>query len=70
MSLTVRSPPSLRAQKRAVLRRRGEIKELAKGIGADAVLECVGTQESMMQALGSVRPGGLVSYVGVRTESS
>ena len=41
------------------------IKELTKGIGADAVLECVGTQESMMQAIGSVRPGGFVSYVGV-----
>src|SRR5215471_4654840 len=26
------------------------IKELTKGIGADSVLECVGTQESMMQA--------------------
>jgi threonine dehydrogenase-like Zn-dependent dehydrogenase len=41
------------------------IKELTKGIGADAVLDCVGTQESMMQAIGSVRPGGFVSYVGV-----
>ena len=29
------------------------IKELTKGIGADSVLECVGTQESMMQAIGS-----------------
>src|SRR5512144_871764 len=41
------------------------IKELTKGIGADAVLECVGTQESMMQAIQSTRPGGFVSYVGV-----
>jgi threonine dehydrogenase-like Zn-dependent dehydrogenase len=41
------------------------IKELTKGIGADAVLECVGTQESMMQAIRSARPGGYVSYVGV-----
>ena len=39
--------------------------ELTKGIGADAVLECVGTQESMMQAIRSARKGGLVSYVGV-----
>ena len=31
------------------------IKELTKGIGADAVLECVGTQESMMQAIRSTR---------------
>jgi threonine dehydrogenase-like Zn-dependent dehydrogenase len=41
------------------------IKELTKGIGADSVLECVGTQESMMQAIQSTRPGGYVSYVGV-----
>jgi threonine dehydrogenase-like Zn-dependent dehydrogenase len=41
------------------------IKELTKGIGADSVLECVGTQESMMQAIHSARPGGYVSYVGV-----
>ncbi|MBV9506347.1 MAG: zinc-dependent alcohol dehydrogenase family protein [Acidobacteriia bacterium] len=41
------------------------IKELTKAIGADSVLECVGTQESMMQAVQSTRPGGFVSYVGV-----
>src|SRR5256885_176244 len=41
------------------------IKELTHGIGADSVLECVGTQESMMQAIHSTRPGGYVSYVGV-----
>src|SRR5579863_1978029 len=41
------------------------IKELTKGIGADSVLECVGTQESMMQAVGVTRPGGSVGYVGV-----
>jgi len=41
------------------------IKELTKGIGADSVLECVGTQESMLQAINSVRKGGAVSYVGV-----
>lgn len=41
------------------------IKDLTKGIGADSVLECVGTQESMMQAIHSTRPGGYVSYVGV-----
>jgi hypothetical protein len=28
------------------------------GIGADSVLECVGTQESMMQAFRSILPGG------------
>jgi threonine dehydrogenase-like Zn-dependent dehydrogenase len=41
------------------------IKELTQGIGADSVLECVGTQESMMQAIRSTRPGGYVGYVGV-----
>jgi threonine dehydrogenase-like Zn-dependent dehydrogenase len=41
------------------------VKELTKGLGADSVLECVGTQESMMQAIRSTRPGGFVSYVGV-----
>lgn len=41
------------------------IKDLTKGIGADAVLECVGTQESMIQAIRSTRPGGSVGYVGV-----
>jgi threonine dehydrogenase-like Zn-dependent dehydrogenase len=41
------------------------IKDLTKGMGADSALECVGTQESMMQAVRSTRPGGFVSYVGV-----
>src|SRR5213594_3476425 len=41
------------------------IKELTNGVGADSVLECVGTQESMMQAIKSTRPGGSVGYVGV-----
>jgi threonine dehydrogenase-like Zn-dependent dehydrogenase len=41
------------------------IKELTNGVGADSVLECVGTQESMMQAIRSTRPGGSVAYVGV-----
>ncbi|MFC4243796.1 zinc-dependent alcohol dehydrogenase family protein [Gryllotalpicola reticulitermitis] len=38
---------------------------LFDGIGADAVLECVGTKESMDQALRSARPGGQVGFVGV-----
>src|SRR3954469_10013779 len=41
------------------------VKDLTKGIGADSVLECVGTHESMMQAIRSAGPGGFVSYVGV-----
>lgn len=41
------------------------IKEMTKGIGADSVFECVGTQQAMQQAIQSTRPGGFVSYVGV-----
>lgn len=41
------------------------IKELTGGIGADSVLECVGTAEAMRQALHSARPGGNVGFVGV-----
>ena len=41
------------------------IKDLTNGVGADAVLECVGTSESMSQALRSTRPGGGVGVVGV-----
>jgi threonine dehydrogenase-like Zn-dependent dehydrogenase len=41
------------------------IKDLTNGVGADAVLECVGTQESMTQAIRSTRPGGSIGYVGV-----
>jgi threonine dehydrogenase-like Zn-dependent dehydrogenase len=41
------------------------IKGLTRGVGADSVLECVGTQESMLQAISCTRPGGSVGYVGV-----
>ena len=41
------------------------IRELTDGIGADCVLECVGTQEARLQALGCVRDGGNVGLVGV-----
>jgi hypothetical protein len=41
------------------------IRALFDGIGADFVLECVGTKESMDQAIRSARPGGMVGYVGV-----
>ncbi len=41
------------------------IKELTGALGAHSVLEAVGTQESMMQAIRSTRPGGHVGYVGV-----
>jgi threonine dehydrogenase-like Zn-dependent dehydrogenase len=39
--------------------------EMTGGIGADAVLECVGTDESVIQALRSARSGGMVGWVGV-----
>ncbi|WP_039797562.1 zinc-dependent alcohol dehydrogenase family protein [Nocardia araoensis] len=41
------------------------IKDLTGGLGAHGVIEAVGTQESMMQAINSTRPGGHVGYVGV-----
>jgi threonine dehydrogenase-like Zn-dependent dehydrogenase len=41
------------------------IADMTKGVGADSVLECVGTQQSMMQAVRCTRKGGYVSYVGV-----
>ena len=53
-----------------VVTERGEagvarIKELTGGLGAHSVIEAVGTQESMMQAIGATRPGGHVGFVGV-----
>ena len=42
-----------------------KVKELTNGIGAESVLECVGTQESMTQAINSARPGGSIGFVGV-----
>jgi len=41
------------------------IKALTKDVGADAVLECVGTNESMHQAINAARPGGSIGFVGV-----
>jgi threonine dehydrogenase-like Zn-dependent dehydrogenase len=53
-----------------IVEERGEggvdrIKDLTDGLGAHSVVEAVGTQESMMQAVRSTRPGGHVGYVGV-----
>jgi threonine dehydrogenase-like Zn-dependent dehydrogenase len=53
-----------------IVEERGEegvakIKEISNGLGAHSVIEAVGTQESMMQAIRSTRPGGHVGYVGV-----
>ncbi|MGB3761910.1 MAG: zinc-dependent alcohol dehydrogenase family protein [Ornithinimicrobium sp.] len=41
------------------------ITEMTGGVGADAVLECVGTKESMETAFAILRPGGTVGFVGV-----
>jgi len=41
------------------------IKDLTDGLGAHSVIEAVGTQESIMQAIRSARPGGAAGYVGV-----
>ncbi len=42
-----------------------KVKALTDGIGADSVLECVGTQDSVVQALRCARPGGTVGWVGL-----
>ena len=46
------------------------IKELTGGLGAHSVIEAVGTQQAMMQAIRSARPGGHVGYVGVSHDVS
>jgi threonine dehydrogenase-like Zn-dependent dehydrogenase len=69
------SPPSADAD---VIRRRhpsrnvnlcaegvARIKDMTDGLGAHSVIEAVGTQESMLQAIRSTRPGGHIGFVGV-----
>jgi threonine dehydrogenase-like Zn-dependent dehydrogenase len=46
------------------------VKDLTNGLGAHSVIEAVGTQESMMQAIRATRPGGYVGYVGVNHDVS
>ncbi|WP_309710193.1 zinc-binding dehydrogenase, partial [Pseudolysinimonas sp.] len=53
-----------------VIEQRGDdaialVKDMTGGLGVRSVIEAVGTRESMLQAIGSVRPGGHVGYVGV-----
>lgn len=53
-----------------IIEERGEegiarVMELTSGIGAESVLECVGMEQSMSQAMGVCRPGGSIGYVGV-----
>ena len=56
-----------------IVEERGEdgvarIKELTDGLGAHSVVEAVGTQQSMLQAIHAARPGGHVGFVGVTHE--
>jgi threonine dehydrogenase-like Zn-dependent dehydrogenase len=46
------------------------IKELTDGHGAHSVIEAVGTQESMWQAIHATRPGGHMGFVGVTHDVS
>jgi threonine dehydrogenase-like Zn-dependent dehydrogenase len=46
------------------------IKDLTNGLGAHSVIEAVGTQESMLQAIGACRPGGHVGFVGVTHDAA
>jgi threonine dehydrogenase-like Zn-dependent dehydrogenase len=53
-----------------VVEERGEdgekhILEMTGGVGADAVLECVGTDQAMRTAFSIARPGSTVGFVGV-----
>ncbi|MFC5729951.1 MULTISPECIES: zinc-dependent alcohol dehydrogenase family protein [Nocardioides] len=42
-----------------------EVREITGGIGVDAALECVGTDDAMRTAISATRPGGGVGFVGV-----
>jgi len=44
-----------------------QIKDLTGGLGVDSVIEAVGTQESILQAVRAARPGGHVGFVGAAT---
>ncbi|MDR7275621.1 zinc-dependent alcohol dehydrogenase family protein [Catenuloplanes atrovinosus] len=46
------------------------IKDLTGGLGAHSVVEAVGTQESMTQAIHSARRGGSVGFVGITHDVS
>ena len=42
-----------------------QVRKLTAGLGAHSVLECVGSEDAMRTAMGSVRSGGAVGRVGV-----
>jgi threonine dehydrogenase-like Zn-dependent dehydrogenase len=41
------------------------VRDITKGVGADSILECVGTEQSMAQAMKVMRPGGSLGFVGI-----
>ncbi|MBW4720681.1 zinc-binding dehydrogenase [Saccharothrix obliqua] len=45
------------------------VRELTGGLGAPAVLECVGTDQSWRTAIGAARDGGRIGYVGIPHEA-
>ena len=45
-----------------------KIKEMTNGLGAQSIIEAVGTQEAFMQAIKATRPGGHMGFVGVNYE--
>ena len=57
-----RHPRGRRARQRG---RRARCMEITDGIGADAVLECVGTDAAMGTAFAVAGPGSTVGFVGV-----
>lgn len=53
-----------------IIAERGEaaakkIKELTEGVGVDAALECVGSDDSIATCVGATRAGGMIGAVGV-----
>jgi threonine dehydrogenase-like Zn-dependent dehydrogenase len=42
-----------------------KVRELTRGDGTHAVIECVGTEQSLATAFGVVRDGGIISRLGV-----
>jgi len=44
------------------------IMEITGGIGADAALECIGSQDALLETFKVVRPGGVISFIGLFLE--